>query len=380
MNKAIHDEKSFPLNTLYFYLTEGCNLACRHCWIAPKYQRDGQIYPSLPLDLFRSIISQAKPMGLNTIKLTGGEPLLHPAIADILELTRIEKLMLNVETNGVLCSPILARKIAECENPFVSVSIDGTDAETHEWLRGVPGCYEAALRGIRNLVDAGLKPELIMTLNRRNKNQIDDFLELAESLGCSAIKFNMLQNVGRGEIMHRDGEALTIEELVTINEYLENSLSKSTKLNVFASHPVAFRPLSRMFGSLGNGCHRCNILRILGVLADGSYALCGIGATIPELIFGNAARDKLEDIWKKSIVLKEIREGVYEHYLKGICSSCVVKTICIGHCIANNYHNSKDLWAPYWYCEEAYKAGLFPESRQIVYGNSDYNRIKVSSG
>lgn len=364
MNEAIHDVKIFPLNTLYFYLTKGCNLACRHCWVAPKYQRDGQIHPSLPLDLFRSIIYQAKPLGLNNIKLTGGEPLLHPAIADILDLTRIEKLKLVVETNGVLCSPILARKIAECENPFVSVSIDGTDAETHEWLRGVPGCYEAALRGVRNLVDAGLKPQLIMTLNRRNRNQIEDFLELAESLGCGSIKFNILHNWGRGAIMHRDGETLTIEELVAINEFLENSLSKSTKLNVFASHPLAFRPLSRMFGSLGNGCHTCGILGILGVLADCSYALCGVGETIPELIFGNAARDKLADIWEKSIVLQEIREGVHKH-LKGICSECIVKNICLGHCIANNYHMSRDLWAPYWYCEEAYKAGLFPESRLI---------------
>lgn len=368
MNKSVHDDKIFPLNVLYFYLTKGCNLACRHCWVAPKHQSDDQIYPSLPLDLFRSVISQAKPLGLNTIKLTGGEPLLHPAIADILEQTRIEKLRLVVETNGVLCSPILARKIAECKNPFVSVSIDGTDAGTHEWLRGVPGCYEAALRGVRNLVDEGLKPQLIMTLNRRNRNQITDFLELAESLDCGSIKFNILHKWGRGEIMHRDGETLTIEELVAINDYLENSLPKSTKLSVFASHPLAFRPLSRMFGSLGNGCQKCGILGVLGVLADGSYALCGIGETIPELVFGNAARDKLADIWKESILLQEIREGIHGN-LKGICSKCVVKNMCLGHCIANNYHNSKDLWAPHWYCEEAYKAGLFPESR-LVKGRS----------
>ena len=100
-------------------------------------------------------------MGLTSVKLTGGEPLLHPAIADILELTRTENLGLVVETNGVLCTPILAKKIAACKNPFVSVSLDGSDAETHEWLRGVQGCYEATLRGVRNLVDAGLKPQLI---------------------------------------------------------------------------------------------------------------------------------------------------------------------------------------------------------------------------
>ena len=364
MDIPINEERIFTLRMLYFYLTKGCNLACRHCWIAPKHQLDGHIYPSLPLDLFRSVISQAKPLGLTSVKLTGGEPLLHPAIADILELTRTENLGLVVETNGVLCTPILAKKIAACKNPFVSVSLDGSDAKTHEWLRGVQGCYEATLRGVRNLVDAGLKPQLIMTLNRRNCNQIEDFLELAESLGCGSIKFNILQNLGRGEIMHQEGETLTIKELVAINGYLENSLSKSTKLTVFTSHPLAFRPMGRMFGASGNGCARCGIHGILGVLSDGSYALCGIGESIQELIFGNAARDKLEDIWKESAVLGEIRRGVPKH-LKGICIECIMKDFCLGNCLANNYHRNKDLWGPYWYCEEAYKAGLFPESRIV---------------
>jgi SynChlorMet cassette radical SAM/SPASM protein ScmF len=122
--------------------------------------------------------------------------------------------------------------------------------------------------------------------------------------------------------------------------------------------------MGRMFGASGNGCARCGIHGILGVLSDGSYALCGIGESIQELIFGNAASDKLEEIWNESIVLKEIRRGVPKH-LKGICSECIMKNVCLGNCIANNYHRSKDLWAPYWYCEEAHKAGLFPESRLV---------------
>jgi len=144
-------KREYPLNQIYFYLTEGCNLACRHCWIAPKYQAGEHTYPSLPLDLFRSIIEQAKPLGLSGVKLTGGEPLLHPHIHEILEMIHSEELRLTVETNGVLCTPELAEKMAECKGHFISVSIDGADAETHEWVRGVPGCFQAALEGVKNL-------------------------------------------------------------------------------------------------------------------------------------------------------------------------------------------------------------------------------------
>ena len=74
------------INTLYFYLTEGCNLACRHCWLAPKHETPGNSYPMLPVELFEMAISEAKPLGLTGVKLTGGEPLLHPQMSVCLRL------------------------------------------------------------------------------------------------------------------------------------------------------------------------------------------------------------------------------------------------------------------------------------------------------
>ncbi len=73
-----------PLNQFYFYLTEGCNLACRHCWLAPKLDREGTLYPTLPVDLFETAIREAKPLGLKAVKLTGGEPLLHPQFLQLI--------------------------------------------------------------------------------------------------------------------------------------------------------------------------------------------------------------------------------------------------------------------------------------------------------
>jgi radical SAM protein with 4Fe4S-binding SPASM domain len=117
-----------------------------------------------------------------------------------------------------------------------------------------------------------------------------------------------------------------------------------------------------MFGNGGDGCQTCGIMGIMGVLADGSYALCGIGATVPEMIFGHAATDKLEDVWRNHPILTEIREGL-PNRLTGICTRCFLKYFCLGSCLAQNYYRRKDLWAPFWYCEEAYEKGLFPKSR-----------------
>ncbi len=362
-NNAVENKKSkYSLDQIYFYLTEGCNLRCSHCWIQPKYQAEGRSYPALPLDLFRSIIEQARPLGLSAVKLTGGEPLLHPQIYEILELIQIEELDLVVETNGVLCTPELARKMAAGRNPFVSVSLDGADAETHEWVRGVVGCFEDALQGIRNLVATGIQPQIIMTVMRRNQDQMEKIVRLAEKLGADSVKFNILQPIARGEKMHQTGETLSIEELIELGRWAENGLSESTNLGIIYSHPMAFRPLGKMLGENGDGCGVCGILGIIGVLANGSYALCGIGETVPELVYGHADTDRLKDVWNNNHVLLEIREGIPDRF-EGACSDCLMKKVCLGYCLAYNYYISKSLWASSWYCEEARNRGLFPKTR-----------------
>lgn len=353
----------FRLRQIYFYLTEGCNLKCRHCWIAPKYQAPDKPLSALSLNLFRSIIGQAKPLGLTEVKLTGGEPLLHPQIHAILEVIHADGLGLTLETNGVLCTPELAEKIkATSEKPFVSVSLDGADAQTHEWVRGVAGSFEDALAGIRNLVEAGVKPQIIMSVMRRNKNQLEAVVRLAERIGVGSVKFNPVMPTARGEKLHDVMETLSLPELVELGEWVDNSLSASTELRLIYHQPPAFKPLSRIFGNNGDGCGRCGILGILGVLSDGAYALCGIGEAVPDLVFGHAGQDRLEDVWHHTGVLNELRKGLPKR-LQGICGDCLMRGICLGSCIAQNYYSNQDLWAPFWYCREANKAGLFPITR-----------------
>lgn len=354
-------EGSFPLNQIYFYLTEGCNLACRHCWLGPKNDPDGTRYPTLSISLFEKIIAEAKPLGLHSVKLTGGEPLLNPDFLAMIAVIRNEGLGLTVETNGVLCKPEHAAAIkGTCERPFVSVSLDGVDAETHELIRGVPDSFTEAVKGIRNLVDAGLKPQVIFTVMKRNRDQVESIVRLAEDLGAGSVKYNIVQPTARGEHLHRRDETLSIEELVSLGRHVETAISATTSLRVFHSHPAAFRPLGKIASD--EGCGVCGIKGILGVLASGTYALCGIGEHIDEMTFGHATTDSLADIWEHDPFLNRIRQDL-PAALTGICGRCLMKKICLGNCVAQNYYRSGDLMAQYWYCEEAARVGLFPQSR-----------------
>ena len=358
------ESKAFPLKFIYFYLTRQCNLRCRHCWVSPRYKTASGIsnHTALELDVFDDILNQALYMGLSGVKLTGGEPLMHPDFLKILQCVKKRNLRLNVETNAVLCDSEVAHELSNGENPFISVSLDGVNAHTHDWVRRVEGAFQAALKGIRNLVDVGLSPQIIMTIMRINANQMEDMIRLAEDIGAGSVKFNIVQPTARGENMHRNGETLAINQLVELGRWVETALCDKTPLRITYSHPHAFRPLGRMFGNSSDGCAACGILRIIGVLADGSYALCGIGETVPEMVFGNAKDDYLKDIWGNTPILDELRQGLPDK-LAGICTQCLMNRSCLGSCIAQNYYRLNDIWAPFWYCTAAFEAGIFPETR-----------------
>jgi SynChlorMet cassette radical SAM/SPASM protein ScmF len=268
-----------------------------------------------------------------------------------------------VETNGVLLTPELAKAVAACRNPHISVSLDGAEAETHEWVRGVPGCFEAALKGISYLVQAGLKPQIIFSMMRENRHQMEAVVRLAQKLGAGSVKFNVIQASPRSDVMQANEETLSVPEVIELGHWVEEELSKNVDLSLIFHYPPAFRRLSLLCEGNGSNFCPCGIRNIIGVLADGSYALCGIGGHVPELVFGHAARDSLADVWNNHPVLREIREGLPER-LTGICGECLLRHRCLGACLAQNYYVASNLWAPYWFCDQAEAAGLFPASRK----------------
>jgi SynChlorMet cassette radical SAM/SPASM protein ScmF len=345
------------LNQLYFYLTEGCNLACSHCWLSPGMDSGGR---TLPLELFVAAVREARPLGLSRIKLTGGEPLLHPRFLKMLEFAGGEGLDLTLETNGYLLGEKVAHKIARCSNPFVSVSLDGVDEATHDAIRGVAGSFHRGRRAVELLVSAGVSTQIIMSVMGDNSHQLAAMVDLAEAIGAHSVKFNVLQPVGRGEAVIQGGGGLGVRELIRLGLKVDTELSAGRKMPLIFDYPPAFRPLSLFHRREGNDL--CGIMNILGVLASGHYALCGIGEQVPELIFGEVNNDSLEEIWKEGEVLKAIRRGLPEK-LSGVCSRCLMRHHCLGSCLAQNYYRSGSFWAPFWFCEEALEAGLFPASR-----------------
>jgi SynChlorMet cassette radical SAM/SPASM protein ScmF len=345
------------LTELYVYLSTGCNCSCRHCWIVDDARGSDEF---LDVDVADAVFSQAQPLGLQRVKWTGGEPTIHPQFPELLLLQKKHGLQGRVETNGLEVTEELARLMKDCGVTHVSVSLDGALPATHDSIRGVRGAHERVLLALAALKAVSVPTQIIMTLMAENRGEVDALIELAQRAEVGSVKLNLLQPMLRGETLSQLGGGVPLDDLLSLRDHLEHDCSPRYSFPIFLDLPVAFRPLHLIFDEGPGG--RCSILNVLGLLPDGSYALCGIGRHVPELVFGQAATDDLARVWNSHPVLEDLRSGIATR-LEGICGRCLLNRYCLGSCVAQNYYRGGNLFSPFWLCEEAEAAGLFPAGR-----------------
>lgn len=351
------------LRAIYLYMTTGCNLCCKHCWITPTFV-DG--IPSagdcIDLNLLKTTIRQAKTLGLAAVKLTGGEPMIHPQFKEIAELIFSEELASDMETNGTCIDADMAKFIKDKTSiNFISVSLDSVNPASHDKFRGVKGAFDKAVAGIKHLVKVGYAPQVIMCPHRGNIDEIDEMVEFATSIGAGSLKFNPVTNAGRGSNMHDNGEALDYDETIKLMRYVHGDLQKKSKIKLFLGAPLAMLTVDSILHDHGKGM--CNVRHIMGILGTNHMALCGVGRNIPELCYGELGIDDLRETWINHPLLAEIRRKLDGDY-PGICGDCIHAYRCRTGCLAMNYMKDGELFAPSVLCEEADRRGEFPATRR----------------
>src|SRR5580704_6329744 len=146
---------------VFWELTKGCNLRCIHCRASATELSSTS---DLSTERAKEIIDQIAAVSSPILVLSGGEPLFR---SDIFQLARYgtdKGLRVALATNGTLVTKQVARKIVDSGVKRVAISLDGADALTHDTFRGIPGAFEAALTGFRNLKDLGISVQINTTV------------------------------------------------------------------------------------------------------------------------------------------------------------------------------------------------------------------------
>jgi SynChlorMet cassette radical SAM/SPASM protein ScmF len=294
--------------------------------------------------------------------------MLHPQFKEVVELLTAEGLSMNMETNGTLMTREMAHFLKEKSKVgFISVSIDSPVPAEHDAFRGVKGAFDAAIRGLDFLVEAGYTNcQVIMAVHRGNRHQMEALVNLAAKHKAESVKFNPVTRTGRGIGMHERGEALNFSEYMEFSRYVNEELRPKAPITVFLSMPPALTPFSELWRTNGKSCD-CGVSGILGILGSGEIALCGIGQTIPELVYGHLGKDGIREIWLNHPVILGLRRDLqnFSEY-PGICGSCIHAKSCRTGCVANNYGYGGKLVSPPWLCDEAERRGVFPKNRMRI--------------
>ncbi len=222
---------------IFWEVTKGCNLRCIHC-------RATATELSSPLDLPTAqagdIIDQIAAYANPILVLSGGEPLYRKDIFELASHATERGLRVALATNGTLVDKVVARKIAAAGVKRVSISLDGADAPTHDSFRGIPGAFDNAITGLRNLKQIGMSVQINMTIARHNVEQLALVLSLARDLGADALHTFLLVPVGCGvEIAER--QMVPPEEYERIlNWFYDRSLEGGIELKATCA-PHYFR-------------------------------------------------------------------------------------------------------------------------------------------
>jgi cyclic pyranopterin phosphate synthase len=210
------DSHGRVIHDLRVSITDRCNYKCVYC----RTGEFGAQYPELGIDEYLRLIKLFVSLGIEKVRLTGGEPLLRRGLLELIrELKQLRTISggpldLALTTNGHLLDS-LAAPLRAAGLDRVTVSMDAVDAPTFERITRVPGSFAKVLGGIRAARIAGLAPLKIncVLLRGFNDDQVEGFAHFArkEDVVVRFIEFMPLE----------EGRLWTPEIVVPLKEIVE---------------------------------------------------------------------------------------------------------------------------------------------------------------
>lgn len=142
LSDKIKNQESVALIQLQY--NYACNFACKHCAIERFKQQAGR---TLTVADVKSISDQADVMGLASICISGGEPLIFPDLEDVFNAIGPERFVLSIDTNGWLLTEDKVKWLVDKGLDRIHLSIDGLKSN-HSIFRGVKGSWDKCVEAL----------------------------------------------------------------------------------------------------------------------------------------------------------------------------------------------------------------------------------------
>jgi radical SAM protein with 4Fe4S-binding SPASM domain len=287
-----------------YELTYRCNLACNTCYAADMMHNNAlNKYDELSTSLAKKFIDQLAGFNVSQITLQGGEPFMRTDWQELVRYMRKKRLFVKLVTNGVLVTEKVAEQIVDAGVKQVDVSLDGLDPETNDKNR-YPGAFYGALKGINNLINAGIsRLALSVTLTRKNFEIIERLPQFVSGLGIKEL--HIMRFLPKGAGKNNSDWVLTGEQYKKLGIYLKEKWPEE--------YPHMFIDTMRW---------RCDCGKVrLTIDPSGNARAC----TFHGKIVGNVLEEPFSSIWQNSPDFNVLRQP-YKY--KEVCKECDDKYYC----------------------------------------------------
>lgn len=173
--------------------TRRCNLRCLHC-----YSESGpEVRAELAPEVVRAALDDAAAEGYGVAGFSGGEPLLYPALAEVLDHAHACGMATTVTSNGMgLTGRAIERLVGRAD--LVAISLDGLPV-AHNRMRAHPRAFETMTKRLPALRCSGIPFGFIFTLTQHNVDEVDWVARFAVESGASLLQIHPLEGVGRAQ-------------------------------------------------------------------------------------------------------------------------------------------------------------------------------------
>jgi MoaA/NifB/PqqE/SkfB family radical SAM enzyme len=184
------------LSFLWLEITAKCNLQCRHC-----YAESGPSEPlfgELSTEDWLKILADASNLGCKQVQFIGGEPTLHPKLADLIAFAAAQGfLFIEVFTNATYITDALLSVFLK-HHVHVAVSFYSNDPTTHDLITKRKGSFNHSINNIMRMINAKVPIRAAIIETPANLGHTLAARDLLEKFGVKDIKVDAQRKIGRG--------------------------------------------------------------------------------------------------------------------------------------------------------------------------------------
>ena len=299
-------------------LTHRCPLHCVYCSNPLEMTARAE---ELSTEIWSRVFREAAKLGVLQADLTGGEPLARTDILELIRAARAAGLYVNLITSGMPMDEARLTQLVEAGLDHLQLSFQGASEQTAQEISNTKS-HAQKLRVLEWLKKVRVAVTLNFVIHRRNIDQIEEMLQIAESSSATRIEFANVQYYGWA-FANRESLLPTKVQLDRSLEVIKSAEARLRgKIRIESVVPDYYAKYPKpCMGGWGR--------KLMLITPSGDALPCHAAKVIPGLEFANVKENSLREIWESSPAFQKFRG---QDWMQEPCKTCDRRTLDFGGC------------------------------------------------